>query len=258
MENVFCNKEKLLCNLALESKKEMFELLKNGKSGHIGSSLSCIEILIVLHWMKYTKRENIHLIFSKGHAELGIYSVMKVFKLIDANNLKEYGSILQGHPSKRWIPEIEYSSGSLGQGLSYGIGIAISHSLDKTIVLLGDGEIQEGQIWEALIVAARLKLNNLYIIIDYNCMQLEGPCLFPYELNKFKKILENMDFFVEVCDGHNIAELIAKLDEISLQKPYVLIAKTIKGNGVKYMENNPDYHSKVMSIQNINEILEKL
>lgn len=238
----------------VQIKQEMFKMLKNGRSGHIGSSLSCVEILMILHWIKYIEKQSVHLIFSKGHAELAIYATMKSFGIISDGKLKEYGSRLQGHPSKRWIPEIEYSSGSLGQGLSYGIGVAMVNRKDKVFVVLGDGEMQEGQVWEALIVAIRLKLNNLCIIIDFNGMQLQERCLFPNNKYKLQFILEKLGYKVKICNGHNNIELYNEFHQ-NYDNSCIIIAETVKGHGILRMENNADYHSKVLTQQEIQEIL---
>lgn len=246
--------EKLINEYIKIAKKNMFDLLRNGKSGHIGSSLSCIDILIVLYWIKYKQKRDVHIIISKGHAELAVYSAMKVFKQISSEKFKELGSKLQGHPSKRWIKEIEYSSGSLGQGLSYAIGKAIAFSKDEVFVLLGDGELQEGQVWKALIVGGRIKLSNLHIIIDYNKMQLQGECLFPQENSQLGRILYYLGYKVIEIDGHNTLDVHNAL-KIKDKRPTILIANTIKGNGIYYMENNADYHSKQLSEKEIDRAL---
>lgn len=229
-------------------KLNMFEFLKNGKSGHIGGSLSVIELLTATYYEKI-KGQNNKLVYSKGHCEIALYSIFMEEKILDRkyiDQLKMFRSPMQGHPSNRWIDEVTYSSGSLGQGLSYAIGLAISGKRENYDVyaVIGDGEMQEGQIWEAIMVAPSFKLDNLIVIVDCNKLQLEGETLFVSETRKMMENWKNFGWNTDIIeDGHDITQILKKLNvKKKANKPTVLFASTIKGHGINYMELNSNYH----------------
>ena len=235
-----------ITELAVISKRvrrEIVQMIGEAKSGHPGGSLSAVEIVVELFFNtmridpknpKWADRDRF--ILSKGHAAPVLYAVMAELGYPDTpldklNTLRKLGSIYQGHPDVRYIPSIDASTGSLGAGLSMGIGMALAARLDsrpsRIYVMLGDGEIQEGQIWEAAMAAAFHKLDNLVAIVDYNKIQLDGFV---------KDIME--------VDGHDPAAVRAAFDDAKAAKgaPTCIVANTIKGKGVSFMENNPKFH----------------
>lgn len=239
---------------------DIIEMLHNAGSGHPGGSLSVVEILVALYFsVMHINPPNIHFperdrfILSKGHAAPGLYAVLAergYFNKEELSTLRKIGSRLQGHPDMKKTPGLDFSSGSLGQGLSVGCGMALIARLEKLpsriFVLLGDGELQEGQIWEAVMSAAKYKLSNLIAIVDYNGVQLDGKVsdIMPLEplVDKWRANSWN----VLEADGHSMEDLLKKLEIAEKMKnmPTVIIAKTIKGKGVAFMENNHQWHGK--------------
>ncbi len=237
---------------------DVLEMLNIACSGHTGGSLSCIEILVALYYAvmrhnpkdtKWTERDRFHL--SKGHAAPVWYAVLADSGYFPKENLKTLrclGSILQGHPDMTRTPGVEMTSGSLGQGLSIGVGMALAAKLDKktsrVYVLMGDGEIQEGQIWEAAMSAGHHHLNNLCAIVDYNKLQIDGKVEAIMSIEPLKDKWQSFGWQVFEIDGHNIKEIIEtcqKTERIK-DKPSVIIAHTVKGKGVCFMEHVCDYH----------------
>ncbi len=256
---------------------DVLNMICKAKSGHPGGSLSCVEILSVLYrkilnvpsdWKKspdFDKRDRF--ILSKGHASAAFYSVLAHCNFFDTEELLTFralGSRLQGHPSTRYgLEGIEASTGSLGQGLSMAVGVALGLKLDnissKVYVLLGDGEMQEGSVWEALMSASHKKLDNLVVIIDRNKLQIDGSCDDVKSLEPLDKKLEAFGFDVEVVDGHSESELTdALLSAKSAKKPCAIIANTIKGKGISFMENNAGWHGKVPKCEEAKAALEEL
>jgi transketolase len=228
-------------------------------SGHPGGSLSEVELLTALYFRvlrhnpkepEWTERDRF--ILSKGHGCPALYAVLAEAGYIDQatlGTLRKLGSPLQGHPDKRFLPVLEANTGSLGQGISIGIGVAMAAKLDKkdwhTFVMVGDGEIQEGQNWEAAMFAAHHRLHNLTVIIDYNHQQLDG---FLKDILNPAPLREKFEAFgwrtVEI-DGHDFEQVIPALDSARVARdgrPTCVIANTIKGKGVSFMENNPEWH----------------
>lgn len=229
-----------------------------GNSGaHLGGSLSMAEILAVL----YTQiiKFNIddindelrdRVILSKGHAAMALYSALVQGGMIPRDKLIEFkqnGSQLSAHPSLHGLPGIEYASGSLGQGLSLGVGTAIglkrkNNETSNVYVLLGDGECQEGSIWEAAVSAANFKLNNIIAILDTNRLQYDGKISEIMDMSSWKDKWMSFGWDAIEVNGHNVEELIDSL-RIKTSKPMVLIANTIKGKGISFMENNKSFHN---------------
>lgn len=246
-------------------RKRILELSAQGQSCHIGGNFSCVEILACLYGQVMKKALSGEecfedkFILSKGHAELALYAVLEQFDLLDIeyDEFKKFGSKLQGHPDKRYIPQINYSSGVLGQGLSYGIGQAVVGKKEKfnVYVLLGDGELQEGQIYEAAIAALRYNLNNLYVIVDVNGYQLSGATFITGDTKRNVRIWRALGWNAYEIDGHSENQIINVLKIKSSDKPCVIFAKTIKGHGVSFMENNYKYHSKVLTKSEISEAI---
>ncbi len=247
-----------LASICRTTRRQIVEMITAAKSGHPGGSLSAVEILVTLyfdvlrhdpsnpHW---PARDRV--ILSKGHACPVLYSVMAqtgYTPVDELKNLRKLGSIYQGHPDVRFIPALEASTGSLGQGLSIGIGMALGQKLDgldaRTYVILGDGEVQEGQIWEAAMFAPYNKVDNVVCIVDYNKIQLDGFTKDILDLEPFAGKWRAFGWHVLDIDGHDIPTLQAAFAEVAATKgkPTCIIANTIKGKGVSFMENNPKYH----------------
>lgn len=245
----------------LESRKNIIEMVYSAQSGHIGGSLSACELLTVLYhkilnnvidWDNSDKFENRdRFVLSKGHVSPLLYSVMSQVGYFDKEELKTFrklGSRLQGHPAL-FLPGIEIATGSLGQGLSFACGIAMSLKLDnnpaKVYVLLGDGELQEGNVWEAFMQAPFRKLNNLIAIIDRNRLQIDGNTEDIMPLGDISEKLRTFGWKVIEIDGHNIQDIYsAYCNAKNSDKPVAIVANTIKGKGVSFMENNSGWHGK--------------
>ncbi|WP_031499061.1 transketolase [Bryobacter aggregatus] len=252
-----------LAAIAKTVRRHIIEMITAAKSGHPGGSLSATEIVTTLFFdvMKHDPQnpswaERDRFLMGKGHACPVLYSVMAQcgYTPVDKlNTFRHLGSIYQGHPDVRFIPALEASTGSLGQALSVGLGMAIAAKLDKspsrTFVVLGDGEIQEGQIWEAAMAAAFHKADNLVAIVDWNKIQLDG---FVQDIMPLEPLVEKWKSFgwhVIEIDGHNIEALQKAFAEAESAKgvPSVILANTIKGKGVSFMENNPKWHGTAPS-----------
>ena len=252
-------------------------MIHAAKSGHPGGSLSCVEILSVLYnkimfvpsaWknsVDFDKRDRF--VLSKGHASAALYSVLAqkgFFPVEELMTFRKLGSRLQGHPSTRMgLEGIEVSTGSLGQGLSIATGVALALKLNNNpanvFVLLGDGEMQEGSVWEALMSAAHKKLDNLIIVIDKNNLQIDGNTDDVKSLEPLDKKLNSFGWEVKEVDGHNEDELEkAFIEAKKSTKPFAVIANTIKGKGVSYMENNALWHGKAPNDDELKIALEEL
>jgi len=250
------------------------EMTGAAKSGHPGGSLSAAEIVVTLFYdvMKHDParpqwEDRDRFILSKGHACPVLYSVMAecgYTPLDQLNTLRKLGAIYQGHPDRRFIPALESSTGSLGQGLSIGLGMGLAAKLDgkdfRTYVLLGDGEIQEGQIWEAAMFASFHEVDNVVAIVDYNRIQLDGFVKDIMELEPLADKWRAFGWHVIEANGHDIPALQAAFAEASTVKgkPTVIIAHTIKGKGVSFMENNPKYHGVAPSAEEVAAALKEL
>ena len=265
---------KELENIAKKARKNIIEQVYEASSGHPGSSLSCVDILTVLYFNQMNidpenpkMEDRDKLILSKGHASPALYSILAQRGFFPEEELKEFrklGSRLQGHPDVKKLPGIDMSAGSLGQGLSSACGIALASRLKKqenrVYCVLGDGELQEGQIWEAAMTASHYKLNNLCVIVDNNNLQIDGTVdkvMNPYPIDeKFK----SFGFEVFKVDGHNIENLVEVLEETKniKEQPVVIIANTIKGKGVSFMENKAEWHGKAPNEEEYNIAISEL
>lgn len=234
-----------------------------GKSGHPGGSLSCADILTVLYFnqMNINEKEpnapsRDRFVLSKGHCAPALYACLAKKGFFDKEKLEGFRKIngeLQGHPDKNKVCGVDMSTGSLGQGLSVANGMAlaskINHDGYRVYCLLGDGEIEEGQVWEAAMAASKYKLDNLCAIVDYNNLQIDGTVEEVKGLNNLEGKFKSFGFNTIVIDGHNMEQLIDSFEtaKISKGKPTVIIAKTIKGKGVSFMENKAEWHGKAPS-----------
>lgn len=239
-------------------RRSIIEMITAAKSGHPGGSLSAVELLVGLYFdqMKHDPKnpkwaDRDRFILGKGHAAPVLYAVMAEAGYVpkdQLNTLRKMGSIYQGHPDVRFIPALEASTGSLGEGLSVGLGMALAARLNgspsRTYVVLGDGEIQEGQIWEAAMFGSFHKLDNIVAIVDYNKIQLDGWVKDIMDLEPLGDKWRAFGWHTITLDGHNLTEVRnAYLEAAATKgKPTVLIAHTIKGKGVSFMENNPKFH----------------
>lgn len=258
-------------------RSDIIKMIHNAKSGHPGGALSCADILAVLYkkvlnvpveWDKSSDFKNRdRFILSKGHASTALYATLAHCGYFPLDLLKGFrilGSKLQGHPSSRVnLAGIEVSTGSLGQGLSIGVGMALALRLDKikskVFVLMGDGEMQEGSVWESLMNANNQKLNNLVVIIDKNNLQIDGTTSDIKTLEPLDEKLKAFGFVVYQVDGHNYDELEKVLKEAKKSdKLIAVIANTIKGKGVSFMENNVAWHGKAPNDEQLKMALEEL
>lgn len=243
---------------ANEIRKGIIEAVHSAKSGHPGGSLSAADIYTYLYFEEMNidpadpkKADRDRFVLSKGHTAPGYYSALAhrgFFPVEDLKTLRKTGSYLQGHPDMKHIPGVDMSSGSLGQGISAAVGMAISAKLSgdsfRVYTLLGDGEIQEGQVWEASMLAAHRKLDNLVVIVDNNNLQIDGAISdvnSPYPIDKK---FEAFNFHVINIDGHDFDAIRATFKEARETKgcPTAIIAKTIKGKDVSFMENQASWH----------------
>ena len=245
---------------ALEVRKGIVTAVHSAKCGHPGGSLSAADIFTYLYFEemnidpKNPKMENRdRFVLSKGHVAPGLYSTLAnrgFFPVEDLTTLRHTGSYLQGHPDMKHIPGVDMSSGSLGQGLSAAVGMALAGKLDKkdyrVYALCGDGEIEEGQIWEAAMFAGHRKLDNLCVIVDNNNLQIDGCLEDVCSPNPIDKKFEAFRFHVISINGNDFDELRAAFEEARNTKdmPTAIIAHTLKGKDVSFMENSVDWHGK--------------
>ena len=241
-------------------RKSVIEEVYSASSGHPGGSLSAADILTVLYFNqmnidpKDPKNENRdRFVLSKGHASPVLYAALAERGFFDKEELKSFrklGSMLQGHPDMKGVPGVDMSTGSLGQGLSAANGMALASKLDskgyRVYALLGDGEIQEGQIWEAAMTSCHYKLDNLCVIVDNNNLQIDGSVDNVMNVYPIDEKFRSFGFEVFTVDGNDIDELITIFEKAKTVKgkPTAIVAKTIKGKGVSYMENQAGWHGK--------------
>ncbi|MBR1893361.1 MAG: transketolase [Lachnospiraceae bacterium] len=260
---------------ALEVRKGIIEATHAAKSGHPGGSLSATEAFTYLYFEEMNidpkdpkKADRDRFVLSKGHTAPGLYSTLAergFFPKEDLKTLRHIGSHLQGHPCIQHTPGIDMSSGSLGQGISAAVGMALSAKLSndsyRVYTLLGDGEIQEGQVWEAAMFAGAKKLDNLCVIVDNNGLQIDGPVdevNTPYPIDKK---FEAFNFHViNVADGNDFAQLRAAFEEAKATKgvPTAIVMKTVKGKGVSFMENQVGWHGKAPNDDEYAQAMEEL
>ncbi|MEW5820276.1 MAG: transketolase [Cyanobacteriota bacterium] len=269
--------------MSLEEMKEMAKTVRRdivkmtcaAGSGHPGGSLSSTDILVALYFGKMNHNplkpdweERDRFVLSKGHVCPALYAVLSragYFAPDELMTLRQMFSRLQGHPAKnKKLPGIEVSSGSLGQGLSVAVGIALGAKIDKkpfkTYCLCGDGELQEGQIWEAVMTAAHYKLDNLVCMVDKNNLQIDGKVHDVMNIDPLKEKFDSFNWHTIECDGHDFDSLNKAYDEaISTKgKPVVIIAETIKGKGVSFMEDQAGWHGKAPNKEQCELALQEL
>ena len=263
-----------LMKTANEVRKGIVTAVHSAKSGHPGGSLSAADIYTYLYFEEMNidpkdpkKADRDRFVLSKGHTAPGYYSTLAhrgFFPVEDLTTLSKVGSYLQGHPDMKHIPGVDMSSGSLGQGISAAVGMAISAKLSdddyRVYTLLGDGEIQEGQVWEASMLAGHRKLDNLVVIVDNNNLQIDGKITdvnSPYPIDKK---FEAFNFHVINIDGNDFDQIEAAFKEARETKgmPTAIIAKTIKGKGVSFMEDQAGWHGKAPNDEQYAQAMEEL
>lgn len=255
------NKEKLI-EISKEVRKDIIEMLYESKSRHPGGSLSCADIMTYLYFEKMNinienpKDENRdRFVMSKGHAAPALYAVLDekgFFHKGELMNLRKIGAMLQGHPDSKNIPGVDVSTGSLGQGISNAVGMALGlkhkNSQAKVYAILGDGEIQEGLVWEAAMAAGHYKLDNLIAVLDYNGLQIDGKNEDVMTISPVDDKFESFGWNVVVCDGHDYEDIDRAFGQTVEGKPTMIIAKTVKGKGVSFMENEAGWHGQAPNL----------
>lgn len=263
-----------LKQIANDVRKGIIEAVYSGKSGHPGGSLSITDIMTVLYFNEMSinpeqpKDENRdRLVLSKGHCAPALYSTLArrgFFESQELKTLRNIESRLQGHPDMKNIPGVDMTTGSLGQGLSSANGMAIAGKLDnkdyRVYCILGDGEIEEGQVWEAAMASSKYKLDNLCVIVDNNNLQIDGTIEEVMSSYPIDEKFRSFGFQIINIDGHDIDEII-KAFEVAKNvkgKPTCIIAKTIKGKGVSFMENQVGWHGKAPNEEQYRQAMEEL
>lgn len=265
-----------LSAIANDLREDIIRMVSKAGSGHPGSSLSCIDILTALYFggvMSYDAQrpdwpERDYFILSKGHAAPALYAILAragFFPAEELDSLRKLGSRLQGHPDSLLVPGVEVGTGSLGQGMSVACGIAcglrIDDSLRTVFSVIGDGEAQEGQIWEAATFAAHEKLDNLVVILDANGLQIDGPTAEVCQVGDVGDKFAAFGWDVCRIDGHDFDALVSTLKRLQAArdgKPHLLVAKTVKGKGVSFMENAVGWHGKAPNAEQTEQALAEL
>lgn len=259
--------------IANQLRIDILTMLTEAGSGHTGGSLSCVEIILTIYSYKLRfdpkdpqREDRDRFILSKGHGCPTLYAVLAYFGFFpkrELNSLRRLGSLLQGHP-QLGLPGLEASTGSLGQGLSIANGMALAAKLDKKDIrvycLLGDGEINEGQIWEAAMTSAHYRLDNLCAVIDFNKLQIDGFLCDVKNIEPVKDKWHSFGWHVIEIDGHNFTQIMDALDEAQeiKEKPALILAHTVKGKGISFMENKVEWHGIVPKPEELERALKEL
>jgi transketolase len=255
-------------------RREIVTMIGKAGSGHPGGSLSAVEIVVTLYWKVLRHKpadpawkDRDRFILSKGHAAPVLYAALAecgYFPMSELDTLRKIDSHLQGHADRTSTPGVEMSSGSLGQGLSFAIGAALAGRLDRqswrVYALLSDGECDEGQTWEAAMSAAMFKVDNLTAIVDKNRIQLSGFTKDIMDIDPLSKKFESFGWHVIEIDGHNLKQVLDAIEKAKQVKgrPAVIIAHTVKGKGVSFMENNANFHGKAPNPEQLEQALKEL
>jgi transketolase len=263
-----------LANMSMCLRRNVVEMIGIGKAGHLGGSCSIAEVVAVLYFKKMNfdpqdiqNPNRDRLVLSKGHAVLIQYAALTELGVIpraELAKLKTIGGMLQGHPDMEQTPGIEAVTGSLGQGLSIGLGMALAMRLDRrksrVYVILGDGELAEGQLWEAAIAAAAYNVDNLTAIIDRNRIQASGPTVEVLDIPNIEHKWEAMGWMVFTVNGHDISSIIDILEraESVKKRPTVIVANTVKGKGISFAENTAAFHNGVLTKEQYERALAEL
>ncbi|MFQ5952484.1 MAG: transketolase [Candidatus Omnitrophota bacterium] len=258
---------------AIDIRRDILTMLEKAGSGHTGGSLSLVEILIHLYYQRmnidckrYDCKDRDKFVLSKGHGCPALYAVLAdldFFPREELWTLRKLGSRLQGHP-QIGLPGLEISSGSLGQGLSIAVGLALADRIDginaKVYCLMGDGETNEGQVWEAAMTAAHYKLDSLCGIVDFNKMQIDGFCCEVKDLGAYKEKWKHFGWYAIETDGHDFNQLDKAFNECQKikDKPQVVIAHTVKGKGISFVENKVEWHGIAPKKEELEKALKEL
>ena len=253
-----------LKEISKEVRKNILLQIYSAQSGHPGGALSCADILTTIYFK--TMNDGDKFVLSKGHASAALYAVFAEKGIIEKEELvsfRKLNSKLQGHPSLLKLNGVDVSSGSLGQGLSVANGMALAFKLDKkennVYVILGDGEIQEGQVWEAMMTASHYNLNNVIAFLDYNKLQIDGLNDEVMKVAPVKEKFESFGWYVQEIDGHNFDEINNAIENAKKQdKPSMIVANTIKGKGISFMENQCGWHGKAPNKEQYEKAMEEL
>jgi len=263
-----------LKEIARNIRVDIINMLEKSQSGHPGGSLSAVEILTTLYFKemkvdiknpRWEGRDRF--VLSKGHASPVLYSTLAekgFFSKEELNNFRKLGSILQGHPDMKDIPGVDMTTGSLGQGLAAANGMALAGKLDnkdyRVYALIGDGESQEGLIWEAAMLAAHYKLDNLTVFLDYNGLQIDGPNNEIMNIDPIDDKFRAFGWHILTINGHSFDEILNAIDEAKniKNKPTMIIAHTHKGKGISFMEDKVGWHGKAPSAEEASKALEEL
>lgn len=259
---------------ARQVRVDILKALHGCGSGHTGGSLSAADIATALYFYKmkhdpkrpdWKGRDNF--ILSKGHAAPLLYTILAHAGYLDAaelGTLRKLGSRLQGHPDSKKLPGVEISTGSLGQGLSVACGLALAHKLDKApnrvYALLGDGELQEGQVWEAAMTASHYKLDNLCALVDNNGLQIDGPVAKVMGVEPIGDKWRAFGWHVQEIDGHDMAQITEALDKAGTMqgKPAAIVCRTVKGKGCSLFEGKVEFHGTTPSTEELDTALKEL
>ena len=260
--------------VAAKVRIDVVRAIHKAGSGHPGGSLSAADIVTALYFKEMNidpvdpkKADRDKFILSKGHAGPVQYAALAergYYPVEDMMSLRKMGSIFQGHPNMHKVPGVEMSTGSLGQGISVSVGMALANKINenpgRVYTLLGDGEIQEGLVWEAAMAAAHYKLDNMVAIVDYNGLQIDGKNDDVMTVKPVDEKFASFGWNVVVIDGHNFDEIFDAFDQARAckGKPTAIIAKTVKGKGVSFMEDQAGWHGKAPSDEEVKQAVEEL
>lgn len=263
-----------LKKIALQIRRDILEMTTEAGSGHPGGSLSVIDVMVALYFNKMRHNpkkpdwpDRDRFILSKGHACPALYACLArsgYFQVKELETLRKLGSRLQGHPERARLPGVEASTGPLGQGLSFANGVALAGKLDKkyykVYCMLGDGECDEGNIWEAAMSSAHYKLDNIIAILDHNRLQIDGFNKDVMNIEPINKKFEAFGWHTIEINGHDFNEIIKSLEEADRikEKPTIIIANTIKSKGVSFMENQAEWHGKSLDKGQLKKALKEL
>jgi transketolase len=258
---------------SIEYRKTVLTIIHRANAGHTGGSLSCVDILNVLYNRvmnvspdNFNDPDHDRYIQSKGHSVEALYTVLAdkgFFPREELDTLGQYRSHFIGHPTRK-VPGVEQNTGALGHGLSVAVGMALAAKLDgrsyRVFTLLGDGELTEGSSWEAAMTAAHYKLDNLVAIVDRNGLQITGPTENVVALEPLEEKFSTFGFAVRMCNGNDVDDLVATLEQVPFEpgKPNLILAHTIKGKGVSFMENQVGWHHKVPTDEQLAQALAEL
>ncbi|MAZ23756.1 MAG: transketolase [Euryarchaeota archaeon] len=263
-----------LQELSKDCRKHIVKMIHNAGAGHPGGSLSAIDIIAALYGTRLRFKtsdpdweDRDRFVMSKGHASPAVYSILHEMGFLNENDLSTFralGSVCQGHVDMKWTDGVDFSAGSLGMGLSFGLGCALAARMDsssrETWVMVGDGEIQEGQIWEALMAADFHSVSGLKLIVDRNRIQNDDFVNVQMEVGDVASKIEAFGWSVREINGHDMEEIVEALEWASNENsgPSAIVAHTVKGKGVSFMEDNPSFHGKAPNDQELERALEEL